>query len=149
MRTSNNHTPLFSVIVFALAIPLCVGGFLAKPYVDFINWRGSMVRPYAAHMVFVLEGIAIALLLMGCALALSDKARRRSRTGCTHRAWRRGHGDRGRAAYRLCPKADPAAAAAAAAAAPRLACELFAVRQMEIRSGLHHRYPTRRNISGV
>ncbi|MEN2791547.1 hypothetical protein ABC974_18070 [Sphingomonas oligophenolica] len=57
-------------------MPPFIGGFLARPYVEFVHASGSMVRPHMVHVVFVLEGIAIALLLIACALKLSGKAPR-------------------------------------------------------------------------
>lgn len=60
-------------ILVALAVPPFIGGFLARPYIDFVYGNGSMVRPHMVHAVFVLEGAAIALLLMACALRLHGK----------------------------------------------------------------------------
>ena len=61
-------------ILVALAVPPFIGGFLARPYIDFVYGNGSMVRPHMVHVVFVLEGAAIALLLMACALGVHGKA---------------------------------------------------------------------------
>lgn len=61
-------------ILVALAVPPFIGGFLARPYIDFVRGSGSMVRPHMIHVVFVLEGIAIALLLIAGALKLWGRA---------------------------------------------------------------------------
>ena len=61
-------------ILMALAVPPFIGGFLARPYIDFVHGTGSMVRPHMVHAVFILEGAAIALLLMACAFRLHGKA---------------------------------------------------------------------------
>ena len=61
-------------VLAALAVPPFIGGFLARPYIDFVYGNGSMVRPHMVHAVFVLEGAAIALLLMACAFRLQGKA---------------------------------------------------------------------------
>ncbi|MEO9131514.1 MAG: hypothetical protein ABI240_09925 [Sphingomonas sp.] len=63
-------------ILVALAVPPFIGGFLARPYIDFVYGPGSMVRPHMVHVVFVLEGAAIALLLMACALRVYAQALR-------------------------------------------------------------------------
>jgi len=73
MRTGELKRQIPSILV-ALAVPPFTGGFLARPYIDFVYGTGSMVRPHMVHVVFVLEGAAIALLLMACTLGLHGKA---------------------------------------------------------------------------
>ena len=72
MRIADLRQQIPAILV-ALAVPPFIGGFLARPYIEFVHWSGSMVRPHMVHVVFVLEGVAIALLLMACALRLYGK----------------------------------------------------------------------------